>query len=74
MKQKYYRWKAKRNLIHRYEYLNEVNKLLEEYLTKRILDGGSEEFIAKSRSDLVLKQHEIKETQKMVEFFWRAKL
>ena len=41
---------------------------MESYITRRILDGGSQEFLAKSRSDLVSKQNEIKETEKMVEF------
>ena len=72
-KQWYYRWKGKWELIHRYEYLNEVNKILESYITRRILDGGSQEFIAKSRSDLTAKQSEIKETDKMVEFFRNLK-
>lgn len=59
---------AKMRLIHRYRYLIEVNKILEEYITSRILAGGSAEFLAKSRNDLVAKQNEIKETEKMVEF------
>ena len=63
-----YRWFAKRRLVKRYEYLNEVNKILESYITHRILDGGSQEFLAKSRSDLVSKQNEIKETENMVAF------
>ena len=63
-----YRWLAKKRLVKRYEYLNEVNKIMESYITRRILDGGSQEFLTKSRSDLVNKQNEIKETEKMVEF------
>lgn len=65
---KLYHWLAKGRLIRRYEYLNEVNKILENYITSRILDGGSAEFIQKSRSDLVAKQNEIRETEKMVNF------
>lgn len=68
MKPKFYRWMARNRLIRRYEYLNEVNKILEEYITKRILAGGSADFLAKSRNDLVAKQNEIKETEKMVVF------
>lgn len=64
---------AKRRLISRYEYLNEVNAILEEYITERILSGGSAEFLGKSRSDLIAKQQEIKETEKMVDFLKRIK-
>jgi len=71
--QKYYRWKSKGELIRRYEYLNEVNKVMESYIIKRILDGGSQEFLAKSRSDLVNKQNEIKETDNMVAFIKNIK-
>lgn len=69
--EKYYRWLAKRRLVSRYRYLNEVNKILEEYITERILAGGSADFLAKSRSDLVAKQNEIKETMKMIDFIKR---
>jgi len=68
LKKRYYRWKAKVTLIHRYEYLNEVNAILEEYITSKILEGGSAEFLAKGRQDLINKQGEIRETTKMVEF------
>lgn len=68
MKSTFYRWLAKGRLIRRYEYLNEVNRILEEYITERILAGGSADFLAKSRSDLIAKQQEIKETGKMLEF------
>lgn len=64
---------AKWRLIWRYEYLNEVNKILEEYLTSKILQGGSADFLGKSRNDLVQKQNEIKETEKMVEFLHSLK-
>lgn len=73
IKIKYYRWKARFTLIRRYEYLNEVNAILEEYLTQRILGGGSAEFLGKSRSDLIAKQNEIKETQNMVHFLKNLK-
>lgn len=68
LKKKYYRWKAKSTLIRRYEYLNEVNNVLEEYITDKILQGGSAEFLQKGRQDLISKQSEIRETTKMVEF------
>jgi len=67
-RQWFYRWLAKGRLVRRYEYLNEVNKILEGYITKKILDGGSQEFLTRSRQDLVNKQNEIRETEKMVEF------
>jgi hypothetical protein len=73
LKKKYYRWKAKFTLIRRYEYLNEVNAVLEEYITSKILEGGSAEFLAKGREDLIKKQAEIRETVKMVEFLKRIK-
>lgn len=68
LKKRYYRSMAKWRLIRRYEYLNEVNAILEEYLTQKILAGGSADFLGKSRNDLVAKQQEIKETEKMVDF------
>lgn len=69
----YYRWRAKLNLIHRYEYLNEVNKILEEYLTEKILQGGSTEFLNKARQDLVKQQSEIKENVNFISFLKKLK-
>lgn len=69
----YYRFLAKRRLISRYEYLQEVNTLLEEYITSKILQGGSQEFLAKGRQDLINKQAEIRETAVMLEFLHNAK-
>ena len=62
------RLKAKIKLLRRYRYLNEVNKILEEYETHRILLGGSKEYIAKSRGELVNKQNAINENSKFIEF------
>ena len=73
LKFKYYRLKARFTLIRRYEYLNEVNKVLEEYLTEKLIRGGSDEFMAKGRADLANKQSEIRETQAMVDFLRRIK-
>jgi hypothetical protein len=73
IKNRYYRWLAKTRLIHRYDYLNQVNIILEEYLTEKLLQGGSTEFLNKGRQDLVAKQNEIKETGAMVEFLKRIK-
>lgn len=69
----YYYWLGKRRLIHRYEYLNQVNNILEKYITEKILQGGSTEFINKARNDLIAKQGEIKETASMVEFLKNLK-
>ncbi len=69
----YYRWLAKRRLISRYAYLNQVNLILEEYLMSRILSGGSQEFLNKGRKDLLEKQNEIKETVNMVSFLKNLK-
>lgn len=63
-----YRKLAARRLVDRYEYINEVNKLMEEYLTSKILRGGSQEFLTKGRTELANKQSEIRETQSMVDF------
>jgi len=73
LKNSYYRWLAKRRLIGRYDYLNQVNMILEEYLTEKLLAGGSTEFMNKGRKDLAEKQSEIRETTLMVEFLKRIK-
>jgi hypothetical protein len=69
----FYRWLAKNRLVRRYEYLNEVTKILEEYVTQRILDGGSPDFLNKSRQTLVQHQGEIKENQRLIEFIKKLK-
>lgn len=73
MKKQFYRWLAKRRLVNRYEYLNEVNKILEEYLTHRILAGGSQEFLTKGRQDLLKNQGETKENTNFVNFLKKLK-
>lgn len=73
LKQRWARSKAKRDLISKYLYLIEVNKLLESFLTKRILDGGSAEFISSARKNLIEKQNEIRENEKFVEFLKSTK-
>jgi hypothetical protein len=73
IKEIFYRWQAKTKLIHRYEYLNEVNKVLEEYLTEKILQGGSTEFLNKARQDLAQKQSEIKENVNFISFLKNLK-
>lgn len=67
----YLRRKAKRTLKNQYRYLMEVNAILEEYLTEKLLQGGSEEFMAKGRADLAQKQSELKTNTEFVEFLNR---
>ena len=69
----YLRRKAKNKLIKQYEYLVEVNTLLEEYITEKILIGGSQEFITKGRQNLITKQAEIKENLSFLEFLAKVK-
>lgn len=71
LKKKYLRYKAKRTLKRQYEYLIEVNAILEEYLTEKLLNGGSQEFMAKGRADLANKQGELKTNQEFIEFLNR---
>jgi hypothetical protein len=73
LKNKYYRWKARFTLVRRYEYVNEVNKVLEEYLTMKILQGGDAEFLNKGRKDLTTKQAEIKENDRFIQFLKRLR-
>lgn len=73
IKNRYYRWLAKKRLIHRYDYLNQVNLILEEYLTDKLLQGGSQEFMDRGRKELAEKQNEIRETGKMVDFLKKIK-
>lgn len=68
MIQKFYRRLARWRLIRRYKYLVEVNKLMEEFVTKSILDGGSQEFINASRKQLLTLQNDIKSSQKLLDF------
>lgn len=60
LKKKLLRRRAKSKLRGQYEYLIEVNAILEEYLTEKLLAGGSQEFMAKGRADLANKQSELK--------------
>ncbi len=68
LKRKYLRRKAKNKLKEQYEYLVEVNAILEEYLTEKLLTGGSPEFMAKGRADLATKQSELKTNQDFIAF------
>lgn len=68
MFKKYYRWLAKWRFTHRYAYLIEVNNLLEEYITKSLLEGGSAEFLDKGRKDLVATQQDTKQKESFIRF------
>jgi len=68
MKKTFYRWLAKWRLIRRYEYLIEVNNLMEEFITNEILSGGSDSFIGESRKQLINLQNENKKQVAMVAF------
>lgn len=56
-----------------YEYLVEVNTLLEEYITQKILTGGSSKFIEDGRKNLITKQSEIRENKSFLEFLSKVK-
>ena len=59
---------AKYRLIKRYKYLLQVDKIMEEFITKTILDGGSDEFVAASRNQLLALQRDISSKEKLVDF------
>lgn len=59
---------ARYRLVKRYKYLVEVDKIMEEFVTKSILDGGSEEFIAASRNQLLTLQRDISSKEKLIDF------
>ena len=71
MKQRFYRWLAKWRLIRRYEYLIEVNRLMEEFTTETIIAGGSEEFLGQSRKQLIALQNDNKSQERLLEFLKR---
>lgn len=64
---------AKYRLIKRYKYLIEVDRIMEEFVTKTILDGGSEEFIAASRNQLLTLQRDISSKEKLIAFLKEIK-
>jgi len=65
---KFNRLLAKRRLIRRYKYLVEVDKILEEYLSHKLLQGGSPEFLESGRKELIKKQSELRETESFTRF------
>ena len=69
----YYRYIAKRKLLHQYRYLNEVNRIMEEYLTSTLLNGGNPETLEKGRADLVKNQQEQKVNEIFINFLKNLK-
>ena len=69
MKEKFYRWKAKRDLINKYGYLIEVDNLLEEYETEKLLHGNlNEQQLANSRKELLQIQYRLESEKKFLDF------
>jgi hypothetical protein len=68
LKIRFLRWRATRMLKAKYEYINVVNEVMEEYLTEKLLQGGSQEFMAKGRADLAAKQQETQTNNEFLEF------
>ncbi len=66
--QKYNRKLAKFRLIRRYRYQIEVEKIMSEYVTKTILDGGSNEFINAQRKQLINLEGSMKSNLKLLDF------
>lgn len=73
MLQKFYRKLAIWRLKRRYKYLIEVDKLMEEFTTGSILEGGSAEFIGASRKQLLALQHDISSKEKLLRFLYKTK-
>lgn len=71
LKEKYLRNKARRKLISQYEYVLEVDKIMEEYLTEKLIQGGSDEFMAKGRADLANSQQKVKTDSEFIQFLKR---
>lgn len=63
-----------RKLLAKWQYIRqtkwalEKDKIMETFITKNILDGGSEEFIAKQRGILLGIQGEIKAKTMLLDF------
>lgn len=68
LRRKYLRGRARRKLIHQYQYVQEVNRIMEEYMTAQLLKGGSDEFMAKGRSDLAKTQNDLKVNKEFISF------
>jgi hypothetical protein len=73
MIEKFYKRLAVSRLKRRYKYLIQVNLVMEAYQTNRILQGGSEEFKAQSRAQLVELQRDTREYENLVAFLSKVK-
>lgn len=60
---KYNYWKTKRGLLERYRNEREVRSIMEQWITKRILEGQEGR-----RDELVKMQQSVKEAELMVDF------
>ena len=69
LKEKFYRRLALWRLVRKYEYVIEVEKLLEEYVMAKLLEGGGEEYMNKGRQELASQQVKVRETEKMLNYF-----
>ena len=63
LKTKYVRWRAIRGLISNYEKRLEVEKLMEDWITKRIIDGQTNR-----REELTKKRLEIDELKLFLDY------
>ena len=63
----YLRWLARWRLIKRQRYLQEVNKIMEEYLTQKIMNDDKET-AGKRRQELLQKQAEISTGEEFINF------
>jgi len=77
MLEKFKKWKLRRKarlkLISQYEYMNEVDTLLEEDATAKILVGGSSQFIEQGRKNLIEIQKRLAANKAFVEFLKKVK-
>ena len=73
LRQKLYRVLAINRLKRRYDYLIEVEKLMEEYQTNLILSGGSDDFKHQTRQNLQKTQGSIKSMESMLDFLKKLK-
>ena len=68
IKVKYLQWKARHKLLSQYEYVTEVNKIMEDYFTEKLLSGGSADFMKRGRESLLEAQAEIKKNTEFIRF------
>lgn len=69
IKEKFNRFRARRNLINKYKYLIEIDKLLEEHEFNKILNGNlNDKQMIKSREQLVEIKLRLASQQEFVAF------